>query len=185
METASPELAFEYQLTEDDYVNACTTHCRNAGLGKKLLSYTLPFVGVASIILGAATARSLSREGEDWTLSLVFVVVGISWLICHFIRPWRMRRSFRRDPRFKTPTKVVIGGSEWRVTTATTEALFKHGTFVKAVETDSLFLLYHSSIMFNVIPKRDVTPDQQVQIASFLDRELPVQKGRVRLPATS
>jgi hypothetical protein len=79
----------------------------------------------------------------------------------------------------------VIDGSEWRVTTATAEARFKHGTFVKAVETGALFLLYHSPIVFNVIPKRDLTLQQQVRIAAFLDGELPVRKGRVRLPATS
>jgi hypothetical protein len=155
------------------------------GPRKETAFLPLPFLGVASILLGVATALSLSREGEDWTVSIVFFVVGIFWLTWHFIRPLRLRRLFRRDPRFKTPTKVVIDGSEWRVTTATAEARFKHGTFVKAVETGSGFLLYHAPIVFNIVPRRDLTPEQQTQIATFLDRELPVQKGRVRLPATS
>lgn len=184
METASSELAFEYQLTENDYVSACTAHYQNAGLLKRTLFYALPVLGVGSMVLGVTTALARVREGEDWTVSIVFFVVGIFWLTWHFIRPWRLRRLFRRDPRFKTPTKVVIEGSEWRVTTATAEARFKHGTFVKAVETGSVFLLYHAPIVFNIVPRRDLTPEQQTQIATFLDRELPVRKGRVRLPAT-
>jgi|SRR5271165_5161595 len=182
METAPPDLALEYQVTENDFVKAYLAHLRN-GLAKIFVYYLLVILGVASILLGAVIA------GLDWSGSAVFVFVGAAWIILGFalhpIRRWRLRRAYRGDPRFKTPIKITIEGNEWKVSTATAEAHYKEGTFIKAIETDSMFLFYHSPLLFNFIPKRDLTPDQKIQVNAFLDRVLPIRKGRQRFPASA
>jgi hypothetical protein len=185
METASPDLVLEYRVTESDYVSACLTHCRSSGPLKLFLYYLLPILGVASILLGGIVAALEVRAEEDWTLSIVFVVVGLFWIGCFSIRPWRLKRAYRKDPRFKSPMKIAIVGNEWNVSTATAEARYKEGTFIRAVDTDSFYLFYHSPLMFNIIPKHDLTPDQRTQVEAFLDRALPIHKGRVRLPAAA
>jgi len=185
METRSPDLVLEYQVTESDFVSACLTHCRSSGSLKLFLYYLLPILGVASMLFGGIMAALDVRAEEDWTLSLVFFAVGLFWIGCHLIRPWRLKRAYRKDPRFRSPIKVAIMGNEWKVSTATAEACYKEGTFIRAVDTDSFYLFYHSPLMFNIIPKHDLTPDQGSQIEAFLDRILPIHKGRVRLPATA
>ena len=185
MEAASPEVALEYQVTQNDFVGAYIAHCRNSGPAKTFLYYLLPILGCASILIAVVMMVVQIRMGEDWTASIVFFMVGLFWLACHFLRPWRLRRAYRKDPRFKSPIKITINGNEWNVSTATAEARYKHGTFIRAVETDSLFLFYHSPLMFNFLPKHDLTPGQQTQIVAFLDRELPIRKGRRWLPAGS
>ena len=185
METASAELVLEYRLTQSDFVCAYIAHYRNSGPAKTFLYYLLPILGCASILIAAVMMVVQIRTGEEWTESVVFFMVGLFWLACHFLRPWRLRRAYRKDPRFKNPIKITINGNEWNVSTATAEARYKHGAFIRAVETDSLFLFYHSPLLFNFLPKRDLTPGQQTQIVAFLDRELPIRKGRSWLPASS
>lgn len=184
METASPEFALEYQVTRDDFVGAYLAHCRSAGPFKTFLFYLGPILGGASILVAVVMAVVQVRAEEDWSASIIFFVVGLFWIGCHFLRSWRLKRAYRKDPRFKSPIKITIDGNEWLVNTATAEARYREGTFIKAIETDSMFLFYHSPLLFNFIPKRDLTPQQQKQLDAFLDRVLPVRKGQTRLPAS-
>ncbi len=184
METVSPEVALEYRVTESDFVSAYIAHYRNSGPAKTFLYYLLPILGCASILIAVIIAVLQIRRDEDWIGSIVFLVVALFWLACHVLRPWRLRRAYRKDPRFKRPIQITINGNEWNVRTATAEARYKQGTFIRAVETDSLFLFYHSPLVFQFLPKRDLTPSQQTLITAFADRELPIRKGRSWLPAS-
>jgi YcxB-like protein len=185
MDARSPELDFEYQVSEEDFARAYLTHCRSGELKRTIFYYLLPILGIASVLYGVVTAIQRAREGEDWGLSIVFFAVGVAWLFCHIIRPWRVKRLYRKNPRFGAPVKVNIEWDEWKVSTATTEARFKEGTFVRAMETETFFLLYHSPVMFNIVPKNQLTPEQQAGVRAFLDRALPIRRGRFRLPATA
>ena len=104
----------------------------------------------------------------------------------HFWRQWRLKRMYREDQRFKNthpPIKITIKDDEWDVDTANAKARYKWSTFTRLVETDTLYLFYHSPLLFNTIPKRDLTTPQQAQLKAFLDRKMPLRKGRLQIPA--
>jgi hypothetical protein len=182
-EATSRHLVIEYQVTESDFVSAALSACRISGLSKAISYYLLPVLGWASIVLGSVNIILTIREGEDWKPHLVILGIGALWLLWHYLRTWRLGRAYRKDPRFKSPITVAINGSEWDIKTATGEAHYRHGTFIKAIETNAFFFFYYSPVMFNFLPKRFLTSDQQVVVYDFLNRELPMRKGKRWLPA--
>jgi hypothetical protein len=183
MEAASRDLAFEYRITETDFVHAFLTHYRNCSRVRAVLYYAYPILGVILVFLAVFLAVMQTRAGEEWTGPVPLFIVGAVWLGCYFGRPFWLKRLYRKDQRYKTPVRVRIIGDEVYVTTATAEGHYRPGSYVRALETDELILLYHSPIMFSFVPKRDLSPEQRSALSDFLDRELPLRKGPNRLPA--
>jgi hypothetical protein len=182
MDVTSPKLTFEYQATEKDFVTAALSACRKGSMAKLVGYYLLPLLGWGSIGFASVLIVLSVRDGNDWKPLLAIFAIGVVWLLLYYIKPWRLKRAFRKDPRFKAPIKISIDGSEWSIKSATADAHYRRRTFIKAVEMDSLFLFYHSPLMFNFIPKHALTADQLAGIHEFLNRELPVRKGKAWLP---
>ena len=128
-------------------------------------------------------AAMQSRGDQNWSGPVTFFLIGMAWLACYFYRPYALKRLYRKDERYKSPIHVRIVGNDVYVTTAKSEGHHRPGSYVRALETDELILLYTSPIMLSFVPKRDLTPEQLSSVHAFLDRELPLRKGRNRLPA--
>lgn len=183
METATPEFAFEYRVTEQDFVHGFMTHFRNTGPVRRVLYYPYPLLGAICILLAVLLAVMQARAGEDWNGPVPLFLLGVAWLACYFYRPFALKRLYRKDERYKSPINVRIAGNDVYVTTKQGEGHQKPGSYVRAFETNELVLLYTSPLMLSIVPKRDLTSEQLNGLHAFLDRELPIQKGRNRLPA--
>jgi YcxB-like protein len=189
MQSTSSTLLIEYQITEQVYVDASLAICRLSSASRKFCYYVLPVLGWLSVAYATFKTAQSVLDGCDLTEALRytvgFYVAGVIWLILHFVRPWRLKRIYRKDPRFKKPVRIAIDGGEWQITTATAEARLKASAFLRAIETPSFYLFFVSSNMAQFVPKPQLTAEQLAGMNEYLDREFPVRKGDNRLPAPS
>ena len=139
METATPELEFDYRVTEKDFVNAYLTHYKHSARFRAALYYGYPVLGIALVVLAVFMAVVQTQMGEEWNGPVPLFLLGCAWLACWIGRPWYLKRLYRKDPRFGSPIHLSIAGNRMNIVTATAEANYKHGTFIRALETDSVF----------------------------------------------
>jgi hypothetical protein len=58
----------------------------------------------------------------------------------------------------------------------TAEAQLKWGNFIRFLESDDIFMLFHSDLIFNILPKRAFAADEIDQFRELLRRKIAPMK---------
>jgi len=160
-------MIFEYQLNEDDFVDAQRMHMRKA-LGRVSRA---AFVLFGIIIVSAIVVtiywftRGSSEVGHQLQPFVLFVTVGVL-VILYIWSGIPYRRHFRKIRALQTPMKFAVNEDEVLASSARGEGKIAWTAFEDWRESKKNFLLYSQPNLFHVVPKRVM---QSHQISVFRD----------------
>ena len=60
------------------------------------------------------------------------------------------------------------------ITMPTAESRMKWDNFVRFLESDDIFVLFHSDLIFNILPKRAFTTDEVDRFRELILRKIPI-----------
>ena len=168
----------QFQWT--DYLNAQLLHLQPNGFGRVVL-----YGAFSIMILTFIALLSLYFFGQlDVNISLllpVFILILLFPLYRYVFLPNRVKKIFMQQKELSSPIEF-----EFTETGLHTSNEFGNSTrpwsyFIKWKENKELIMLYHSDVLFNMIPKRFFTDPQQIEtVKSYLENnKVPKPKSRL------
>ena len=85
-------------------------------------------------------------------------LVGFYFLYCGFALRRYFRRRFRNDRRFRHDFTADISHEGIHITTPSEDSQVKWSSFIRALESDKIFMLFHAEWIFSIFPKRAFGP---------------------------
>jgi hypothetical protein len=157
------------QLEESDYVSAVALNSRLSG--RKAARYVI----VASAIVVLAVVAWVA----DWYPVFGGAVGGLvggllTYALIRFVyAPWKARRVFRQQKSLQRPFEVTWSDKGLTSRDANGEYTTPWPDYTKWKENSRVFLLYHSDVLFQMVPKR-AFPDEATlsEFRSRLERQV-------------
>ena len=150
-------IKIQYQLTEDDFVDAHFAHMRNRygmlGVIPPPVLSTVMFVVALAIVVCLMVAK------KDSPVSWLFVSVGAFVLFPLGILSYLwsgipFRSQFRKTKSLQAPGQIEIDDEGITYTTADSQGKTHWTYFEKWRESQQAFLLYFQKAMFFIVPKK-------------------------------
>ena len=161
---------FEYQLTEQDFVDAFRAHwCRS--LTWRIMRPVGLVLLVGLVVLSIFVARGRSYD-QAFQAILPLAILIVFWAVLLLSPVWQVKRLFRKNPDSHRPTKVEMDDESIRTRSADSESTMRWTKFVSFVESEKSFLLYPSAMGFNILPKRVLTSEQIEQLRTLIARHV-------------
>lgn len=161
-------------LTEDDFVAAQSLHFWQYWSSRE----TLVKFGVLGLICIAILWVVFASDGSDsQEIQKVMMIGAPSILLFVFFFPVLMnllftgssaRKTFRQQKSLHSPIHFSWSDAGLHARTCTVDGTTPWDHYVKWRENASTILLYHSDRLFQLIPKRALSPEQVASIAGYL-----------------
>jgi hypothetical protein len=174
-------MKFTGQLQWTDYLNAQLLHMKPKG-GLRIINYVICFAlaleGVGGFYLLYLFTVEKWHSGLGSVLMVIlipvfFLLFGL--LLRYVILPNRIKKIFTQQKELHAPFEMEITDSNIAVSSEFGNAIRPWNHFIKWKENEELITLYHSDVMFTIIPKRLFTAPQQLQTIKSL-----IQKNGIR-----
>jgi len=171
------------QLQWTDYLNAQLLHMQPSGFIRVVRLVIYAFMALTFIIL-----LFMALFGQlDFNAAYIFPVlllVVIFPLYRYVFLPNRVKKIFTQQKEFSLPFEIEFTETGMRSSNEVGNSNRPWTNFVKWKENKELFMLYHSDVLFTMIPKRFFTDPQQIEmVRSFLEKN-NVPKAKSRLLAS-
>ncbi len=148
----------EYQLNEDDFVDAQFAHLQKRWGRLRIVSSVV--WSCLGIVGATAWLLWLSRQPREMKLvQIASVAVGVGMAI-HFRQSARFRRQFRKIRMFQDLQRIVVDSKEVLFTNSRGEGRVLWTAFEDWRESPRCFLLYTQPNLFFIVPKRAIQADQ-------------------------
>lgn len=169
----SPD-TFETIHTEQDVIAAALSF-------QRLALKRRPFAIFVSVIVAIIVAMAwlLAREGEFLEVLLIMTGSGLVTLLLMIALlrwvsvPMSARRQFRQSVSLGEPVTFSFDEDQIELGNERSYARFAWGEFHRWHETDCYFMLYQSAMLYNILPKRDMSENQIVKVQTFLETKGP------------
>ena len=144
----------QIQLVADDLVAAHRLHSRPSGWRLIALGAALAVL-LAVFVTPYFLPAPYGQPDAVWTSAVPLLACVLAFVLLRlFFLPWTARRMYRQQKSLRDPTDL-----EWNTTGVTFRSASAQGTtawedFLKWKEDERLFLLYLSSCLFHMVPKR-------------------------------
>ena len=147
-------MEFTINLTWQDYMEANLLLSNS----KKSVRWIIIFIVVITTIIGI---REIVKTGEFNSI-IVFPIVFIPafYLERKIFFPKRVKKIYQQQKSLQVPTTVIISENEIKLNNELGNEVIPWTNFIKWMENDKVLLLFHSDIVFNFFPKRDI-PDEE------------------------
>lgn len=166
-------MQLEYRLTLKDYQEANQTHFqkmrRLSYIFCWLLSIFFGVIGllsvIASILLltGMISDNNLEEPISTLINGCVFLAVAI------FVNPtlnllqrYLIYRNWKSNPSIREPVNIEVTEEGIDFEGATFKSAIKWQIYTNFLESKNLFMLYQSNNLFNMIPKRAFSSNEQI-----------------------
>ena|ERR1700674_4620875 len=157
-------MTFQFQLTEDDFVDAQLTHLRKTmapSRWKLVLRLGIP---VTFLICSAAlTVVALVNHDMQLIKQVApagYVFLGLLLVTLYVWSGIPFRVQFRKLKAWHRPMEMVVGDDAVSYTSPTGEGRSRWEAFEAWRESKKSFLLYPQPRIFFIVPKRAMQPDQ-------------------------
>jgi len=157
-----------FRLNEQDFVDAYHLFMKSTPRHRRVIRQTMPWVGGALILLSIAV---LVTEPSA-TLAVLGVIFGLYMLYCGFALRRFFRNIYRKDPRFKEEFSMEASDAGVRMSSPTEDSQMKWATFIRALESDRIFMLFQAEWLFNVLPKHAFSPGDVDEFRELLRRNV-------------
>ena len=167
----------QFQWT--DYLNAQLLHMQPNGFIRVVRLGAYSFMVLTFIII-----LFMSLLGQlDLDIAYIFTVfmlVIIFPLYRYIFLPNRIKKLFAQQKELNLPIEFEFTDTGMNTTNELGNSTRPWAHFVKWKENKDLLMLYHSDVLFSMIPKRFFADPQQVEtVKSFLEKnEVPKAKSR-------
>ena len=157
-------------LTADDYVAANQLHCL------KCFRTWSALVVLAMLVLAYViwmTIAHIDRWGPIGVIALnaVFAAVVIFLIANYFLFiPISTRRTYRKHKALHRPYTYSWSETGLAITSSSGEWHVAWSDYLKWDENALVFILYQAPRLFNILPKRALTPEQIVDLGQCAAR---------------
>jgi hypothetical protein len=142
----------------------------------KLASARKTFVPVHWLILAAlavcGAALALPRRSDgivfDVLIPLVIFMVIVVALIHYLYIPWKAKQHFRQAASFRDEIALRWDAEWFHLKGERGSIDFMWSDFHRWSEDDKLLMLYHSDLLFNIVPKAALSGGQRDDIVNKL-----------------
>jgi len=155
----------EYQLTEDEYLQAQLGYWRQArrfNLIRLEMGMVLVVTLFAVVILAFP---GIPDKGPAW------IAIGFSILLLlnrYVFAPYKIRRVFRQSPNTRAPHQLTINEENLRIVLPNSSEDLRWEAFQRAHELHAEFLLMYGPRSFVIVPKRAFEKDGLERFRSVL-----------------
>ena len=158
----------EFHIEEDHVVDAT----RRATV-RRLTSSTVGRVLVGGVVLAMVFGAVLSLLSGDWSplvTMLLMVAIGAATitLLTRFVTPAMARRHHRQMAAFRDPVTVSWTDEGLSLESSRGSIRMAWKDFVDWAETPTVFLLYQSDLLYNLIPRSAVTSEEEADLRRLL-----------------
>jgi uncharacterized membrane protein YbhN (UPF0104 family) len=153
-------IEIEGQITAQDYVRAQYLHLRP----RPLFGYLEVGLLLFSVLIVGFGIFTFVRDGENPTWWLVLLAVG-GYLAAYFLwyLPWQTRRRYAQHKALQSPFRIRVDEEGVFAENEYGQALLPWSFFLKWKEGRHLFLIYHTDGLFQMIPKRSIKSESDIE----------------------
>jgi hypothetical protein len=165
------------QLQWTDYLNSQLLHMQPSW-GRRIMYYGVYLFLVFALV----SALYLFAVGQlDIQLSYILpflILVAIYPLYRYVILPNRIKKIFTQQKELHSPFEIEFTDAGMIMSNEFGNSIRPWRNFNKWKENKELIMLYHSDVMYSILPKRLFTDPQQIEtIKSYLEQnKVPVAK---------
>lgn len=167
------------QLQWTDYLNSQLLHLRPTAFMRIVyyFFYALVVFAFGQVIYHFVTGQ---LDFSFVLLLPLLILVAMFPLYRYVLLPMQTRKIFAQQKALHSPFEVEFNETEMTVSNEFGNSRIPWGNFARWKEDSELILLYHSDVMYNIIPKRFFSDSQQIEIVkSFLEKnKVPKTKKR-------
>jgi len=151
----------EGQLTWEDYLAGTRLHVRPGGATLALYLW----FGIGAVLLAAlGIYRLLQGDVTYFLLNPGLIGIAVFALYRYVFLPRRVKRIFKEQKGLSAPFEIELTEASIKMTNEFGFSETPWSTLFKWKEDEKLFLLYQSSAMFNLLPKRLFPDERQVSL---------------------
>jgi hypothetical protein len=160
-----------YQLIATDFVAAQRLEQKK---GKSRLFWYGAKALALILVFGTLAVVALRNDPLVWQSLRPAFILGLVWGTAIWVLlPLGWRRAFNADRRMQQQVQVGVSDEGLHFLTPNSDANVKWGLFVRYLESDTAFVLYQSSRIMNLIPKRAFGAGEGDQFRELLRQKLP------------
>jgi hypothetical protein len=161
-----------YRISEADYMDAHDLFAANEKPWYRRLSRrVLPWAG-AFVVAMDALYLIVVRHPDTVFVPLAGVT-GFFFIYLGFAMRLYFRKSYRNDQRYKHDLTAEISDEGIDIAHLFANSQMKWNSFVRVLESDSIFMVFIAPWLFLVFPKRFFSPEQADQFRVLLRRYVP------------
>jgi hypothetical protein len=153
-------ITFGGQLTADDYVAANKLHMQKRGWKRVLWIVFWVLLGVGALLAADITVQD-PKAGLT-PLLLILFIAAVQLFVRLFYLPRRVRHVYSQQRNLQLPFESVCTESGIECTNANTSSRLPWNHLIRWKEGATLFVVYQSDLMFNIVPKRCFAQPEQV-----------------------
>jgi uncharacterized membrane protein YbhN (UPF0104 family) len=170
-------MTFRYQLTASDFFDAFKAHYTYQAWKRwgRRIFFALCLLTISIVLFCLIWGFVSNNEHIANAAANLLPLAGIAaaWLALFAWLPrYNARRQFKSNPSAQDPIEFSADDSGVAIKSPKLEGKRAWSTYVKWIETPSIFSLYSSKTMFQPIPKRELTPEQVEEFRALLKRHI-------------
>lgn len=168
------------QLQWTDYLQSQLLHLQPTGLARLVRYSFLAFLGC-----GFIDGLYLSVAGQlpfEWVIPVI-PVVGFVAIYRYILLPQRVKRIFFQQKDLSVPFEIEITDAGLNASNEFGNSIRPWKNFNKWKENKELLILYHSDVLYSILPKRLFPDPQQIEmIKTYLENnKVPAAKSRFQV----
>jgi len=168
---ANNAITYAGQLTADDYIAANKLHMQKRGW-KRVAWMAIWFVLGLGAVLSADIAVQDPSAGLP-PLLIILSIVGLQLFLRIIYLPRRARHIFSQQRSLQLPFESVVTDTGLESTNANGKTQLPWGHLIRWKEGDTLFVVYQSDLVFNMVPKRCFArPDHVAEFRAIVTERL-------------
>lgn len=163
----------EYEISEQDFLNAQRLAGKNSPVRSIRWSYTgMPLVGAIILIgwIGFAIARGVSSQ------SLAILIFPSLFLLSPLFHKWNAKSTYAKATSFHGPPQLDADDNGLFFRGAAFGGKIGWSSFSNFFEDEDGFVLYQKTGVFNILPKRQFSPEQVSGLREYFQRKIENSK---------
>jgi hypothetical protein len=155
-----PTMQIEYRLSGKDYQEANQAHFKSQ-LWIYFFFWVFIIIGLLFLILSLVADTQLDVFGivYFWLFAIIFFNPYFS----NPLKNYFVARTWKGFASLHQPMSVEVNEEVLKIKSINFDTSMQWQLYIKAVETKNLFMLYQAKALFNMIPKRAFSSDEQVE----------------------
>jgi len=161
----------DFEMSEQDFMDAQKLARRHSSNGTlRWIFRIVPFWGLFLVL---AVVWNIVQSGLAWNNGMVApLVLGLIFLASPLLMNQVNRRIFRKNSIFRGQRTLTVDETGLTLNTPTISIQLKWNSIQSFVEDDTSFVLYQSGLIFHIMPKRQLSPEQISELREAFTRNI-------------
>ena len=158
-------MQLEYRLNLKDYQEANQTHFQKMQRLSYIFCWAVSVVfSVIGLLIVVDSILLKTGIGLNIINGCLFLALGIFLNpALNLLQRYMIYKNWKSNPSIREPVNLEVSEEGINSQGATFQSAIKWQIFTKFLESKNLFILYQSNNLFNMIPKRAFSSDEQIE----------------------